>query len=990
MSFLKKIASTFLLVVVAFILVQAALLARINLGEIKETYTVLNQNFSYLSPTIGAAWWESGVIHNYYKYGNCIKEKGKPTLGDATIQLIHELFHELAGDLSITTGKYQVASFFSPQIIATILGIIIKGQPKIEDLVIKRKKIINPSNKKKYAAIIIKNIKKAINDHLHDNVSLDKPALNNLTKNITRTANLIVEALDEAYFFYDKESQKYPAITPYAILLAFLYQKANSKKDFFDYFTELRNFLGHSILEKKDDLFNIDTSYESEETIPTNDLIASLSHDIESVQNDRILFEKTIYSLLARQKSRLPKKIRYLTTSFKTLSFANCVEAVIRNIINILLYDLENKTVSLENMNRFHPNIDQENIHPSLKNFLSTQFFQDFNNADKEEVHNAWNNVVQNLSWISYLQIFSENEIVGTKAPENSLGFIWFSDNLGSQIFSQNDLASLFPNALIEEWTKPETLKLTINPNSLQKQVYIVFNRTRYNGCEVAPTLKNIIILLNDLLGLKVFHEEKAQSFIQSDFNKKLFPEICKKFSFSYDQEALSAINIDSIHEEIRIHLSHQGDSFSLMYSPAHSDYYVTPSKIDANQADLDRAIKNITNSIDLDLNVPLLTLLTLLLECKDPSPEQIEEIVTPIEKNISLVRHCFMHLSATELEQKLPILAYLLKENSEKYKLEHFTKRIIETISADVDLLTKTKIVNLFAQSSSAKKWNWAEIMTLQTTFFEKIAQWALTVPEINGDFLRLLSSNDDLSDENPSIDFFNALLAQNQAGIALRIARHALLSNNSTVSNAVLNLYAKFIDQNFEIDQIAQQASQLILMQKSFIRAFGLKIFKALINKNYSIPEALKAATQCLTSQSNDIQDAGLKLFTNFIKKHNNHIEVLEIALHHLESNDQTKQTQGLQIFNLLFENNYGYLTAINLFIKFFTGEEKDKSMIAKSLFSSMTKFIKKKKSVQSVKEEVESLIKDEGIREALRLIKPSPSAKKSYWDILTDTLK
>ena len=138
MSFFKKIASIVLLIVSVCILEKTPLSARISLGEIKETYTVLNPNFSSLSPIIGAVWWESGVIHNYYKFGNCTKEKGRATLGDATIQLIHELFHELAGDLSITTGKFQIASLFSPQIIARILGTIINSRPEKKDLVIKK------------------------------------------------------------------------------------------------------------------------------------------------------------------------------------------------------------------------------------------------------------------------------------------------------------------------------------------------------------------------------------------------------------------------------------------------------------------------------------------------------------------------------------------------------------------------------------------------------------------------------------------------------------------------------------------------------------------------------------------------------------------------------------------------------------------------------------------------------------------------------------
>ena len=207
MSFFKKIASIVLLIVSVCILEKTPLSARISLGEIKETYTVLNPNFSSLSPIIGAVWWESGVIHNYYKFGNCTKEKGRATLGDATIQLIHELFHELAGDLSITTGKFQIASLFSPQIIARILGTIINSRPEKKDLVIKKTTRINPSNKKKHVTSLIESIKKIIFDHLDNNLSIDKSSLGRLKKNAVRTATLIVESLDEAYFFYDNKTR---------------------------------------------------------------------------------------------------------------------------------------------------------------------------------------------------------------------------------------------------------------------------------------------------------------------------------------------------------------------------------------------------------------------------------------------------------------------------------------------------------------------------------------------------------------------------------------------------------------------------------------------------------------------------------------------------------------------------------------------------------------------------------------------------------------
>ena len=83
---------------------------------LKGTYNPLEEKYKKLSPIHGAILRESGVLWNYYKFGD---DK------DPQIQLIKDLYHEHLGAFLYSRSKNRIAAHLSVNLIGKIIGTIL-------------------------------------------------------------------------------------------------------------------------------------------------------------------------------------------------------------------------------------------------------------------------------------------------------------------------------------------------------------------------------------------------------------------------------------------------------------------------------------------------------------------------------------------------------------------------------------------------------------------------------------------------------------------------------------------------------------------------------------------------------------------------------------------------------------------------------------------------------------------------------------------------
>lgn len=363
-------------------------------------YNNIKDEYKELSPFHGFVAFETGFIKNLYLLGN-LEYTGnlgeryvKITGGDATVKLVHNLFHLVINEFDITTLATSPATYLDAQAIATIL-----------------KEFHDPTSEKNLEESITNAIQESIlRDHLKDNPSIDqlntcikevqshlKIITNNNTlslvnaikefnkikfqdlekikqrlptgtrvakaeayddlkkihtKNIVeiksltkifqsplytdakKLGDLIIEAAKECGFFNKESEAKYPGCYFYWIFLGYLYCKSTTDKDKIPAFHTYANAFTPSIL-------NNQQKWKAPSSLdPKNPLQAA-----KSIEDAVARYEEFAYHKINNLKNRaFPPMVRYKRIKYQTptypeheAEFATCVETMMFNLFQILL-----------------------------------------------------------------------------------------------------------------------------------------------------------------------------------------------------------------------------------------------------------------------------------------------------------------------------------------------------------------------------------------------------------------------------------------------------------------------------------------------------------------------------------------------------------------------------------------------------------------------------------------------------------------------------
>ena len=453
-----------------------------NIDNLKGTYDILKNDYKHLSIIHGAIADEKDYLMRLYDYGSFGEEK------DATDQ---------AG------AVHKIPDVTNAPVVVQLVHLFFNRNPgamnRTDFVLTKSLRDATPEDKK----IIVKALAGMIG--IAQKITGKEPKKEikaivdrGLTKEEQDKIQLFKTFILDAYKEEKSDKAVFPENTTNIVLLGIVYRFASDDKNLLKIFYENLNstigvagsiFVGEKIPDGWDDLkFDFGQA-------------ATIANKIKDVNIENIAqvvanFENIVYVNLL--PGNYPPLQSYKTVFFnydssvpqKIDNFSDCMEQTFRNFFNILFYK---KEIGGFDLNK----IPGLNINQVLKEFYSKQ--SNAISTGDQAFHNAWTKVIENIPFTAY------NRSVNVEiAAYGKKGFIRISEDVKN----------------------PERFNTDYKRVSQGVIAY-----------EIQPSLKNIIVVVDYLLGLNLFEEEKidgenkkiAQALLRPDFIKFYFPKMCEK-----------------------------------------------------------------------------------------------------------------------------------------------------------------------------------------------------------------------------------------------------------------------------------------------------------------------------------------------------------------------------------------------------------------------------------------------------------------------------
>jgi len=255
---------------------------------------------------------------------------------------------------------------------------------------------------------------------------------------------------------------------------------------------------------------------------------------------------------------------------FEKATFTDCAETAVRNLCNIAQYDQQTNTFKF----------DKFPVKFELKKFYEAN--PDPVLVEAHSTHQDWVwggdnaiSLVENRPFIAYNRIITVGGQEKAIAPEDTQGFIY-----GPSEFDKKEIK--------EEKSVKRTIQVggkavDFDQIIIHGRTYLIYDPKKYHGYEVQPSLRNVIILMNDLLSLGLFKDEKgeekafAQEFAKNDFNAIYFETLCKKLDWEPSSEITKALDEQDYAAGISLEIRVGKAGFNLRLSTGHGE--VNPSQ---------------------------------------------------------------------------------------------------------------------------------------------------------------------------------------------------------------------------------------------------------------------------------------------------------------------------------------------------------------------------------------------------------------------------
>lgn len=505
----------------------------LELKYLKDTYTILAPEYQHSSPVHGAIGWHTGLIKKYYIYGH---------EGDATTALIKNLFHLAQGSFNVTKNQTSTAYHITPTLIGEIVGSIATNQQQIG--------LPAKKTKKGTQTPFAEKLKTLISTHSDFKNSIEKtkkvydaePKESKLKArynyksaqgaNLNKFLQNLEGALGECGYGKGATPQKYIPNFVHLILMTFVYRKSDGRNEIQAYFEGLKKQVGTNNIftetGKKifDDINWIHDHYvNADEKIQTLKTVQSSASIKDFIDLKTMNFEDIVFGTLAQQDT-LPPFSEYTDISYAGVTdIPDCAETTMMNISNSHIFDGQNFVI------------------PNDALVLLQEFYKSkitVSTIESKATHEAWSEIVQNRPFLTYANVIKNNQKIRT--PEDVHGFI-------KGLTLSHDI----------QQTDRTVAGVVFKQIELNNLKYLIIDET-YTAYELFPTLKNLIILFNDLYTLKVFGDKDINEvFFDPTFNKTYFPVVCEKLQWEFNENSATELDkndctTEGLNLEIKLH----------------------------------------------------------------------------------------------------------------------------------------------------------------------------------------------------------------------------------------------------------------------------------------------------------------------------------------------------------------------------------------------------------------------------------------------------
>lgn len=349
----------------------------------------------------------------------------------------------------------------------------------------------------------------------------------------------IVGALKES--IGDKKS--YPENTVQTILLGYLLDKANTREDLQQYF---RGFLGEN------------TFMLPEQEYTSDEIEKILEATVNTSNFDEFSNFLTTYTFMEKYNSDLPKVVDNNQVIYKGNSFADCMDNTLRMLANIVTYDKANGEVGVIP--------DGLELSAAAHTFYKSNLInRQASEVGNSKVHQAWVNVIENLSGCVYENIGNGKSSIKNMRQEIA-GFMPVDSEFQVMESGKINIQGIEYDPYEIEISG---IKYTVAQKKVGDATYILIPKKSDLFCfEMLPSNLNIVTGLNHIFNLNLY--SNINDIFNPNFISENFEKICQKFSWKLDMNDVSSLNdlssmnipIETAHGKFFINITYKGHGY--------------------------------------------------------------------------------------------------------------------------------------------------------------------------------------------------------------------------------------------------------------------------------------------------------------------------------------------------------------------------------------------------------------------------------------------
>ena len=906
-----------------------------SIADLKGSYAELPEALRELSLLDGAIALETNMLKRIYQFDTISPVKKE------SIQLVKDLFYIIP-----ETGEFGLSKKINP-----------------DDLM--NKLITN---------MLIRWLMQSIH-HGSENKKQQNPAIPELAKQLIQIGNAVPERFKSAQYDFAMATIKG----------ALWYIKKNVNN--FSYPEELKNawrVLYENLLKSpnikensqiKEMLGNINTAIEGLSTNPTEELNNELETTTYTTEElDPNKYETLVVTLLQNLtgKETHPEKLEQIwnaqvTINGTTYAFADCVETLMRNLINILAYDLKSQALSTAKLTKKFPNAKEV-----IVNFYTK--YPTIKDQKNPEAYNAWAQLVSDIQGVKYNPPKGESNKTYDLEPSYPnlimltnylLGLDWFEQPAtypeDPETFTKehiNQFVALFGTAKdtelknLEEYgdltitNQDETVTFTIKTTSSHGYMQYTTQQTSIPSISIKnyqayPQLYNITQVTKWLNTPEHIIHLFAQPIDEADFSSRL-PEILATIPYTW---MLFVENLLGKHPDQDVARKAIINLYKKLIKNIAQYNEMEKKNITRNAI---RAAKTATTDQNKDIRNAALNLWKKLFNKGQGFSEAIETAKLGTTDQNKDIRDAALHLwkelfsrgqGFTEaIETATTAIAnpdYNVRITALRLRLLLFyqgqgfdgaietaktgiNKTNLNSHDNDLDLWRNffrsgqgfTEAIQ-FAKIG-IKDTNWMVRNNALKLFIELVKKDQGFPEAIDAAKTRITDT--DRTIRNNALELFKELIKKDQAiKEAIEFAKKGITDQDWMVSNNTLKMWGVLFNNSQGLNAAIEFAKKGINETDLNIRIKALELLKELIKKGQGFTETIEAAKIAITDQDETIRNKALKLFIELVKKDQGFPEAIDAAKKGIADTDWMAKASALNLFKELFKKGQGFPEAI-----------------------------------------------------------------------------